>query len=383
MAKTIQWLLFTAIFNSIFAISTIPGITPVQPIQTEQAVIPHRADTVYLPLILKPKLKALVLGYYTGEQKSYDAVQAFSGYLSIVSADIYTVQLDGSIVGEDNLGVVAYDRSQGIQTYACVNNYNSDPAVNDFDPALAHAAIVTHKAAVISRLVTLAKNGNYDGVNIDFENLAYSPNIADDRAAFSLFIHDLAARLHANGLTLAISVPGKTTDSAGDTWSYPFDLAALGQDADYLQLMTYDQHGPWSEPGPVSAADWVENVLRYSVSQVNPSRLLIGLPAYGYDWDLTASDPANDVYSATSFPWTDIPTLLAKPGAAAHWDAGAQSPSVTYTQAGHQHEAWYENAASLRAKTKLVTQYHLAGLSMWSLGQEDRSFWQAATAGLP
>lgn len=382
MAKTVQWLLFTAIFNGILTISALfgSGIAPVRPTQAEQPALTH---VVYLPLILKSKLKTLVLGYYTGEQKSYDAVQAFSGYLKIVSADIYTMQLDGSIAGGDNFGVAAYDRSQGIQTYACVNNYNNDPAVNDFDPALAHAAIVTHKEAVISRLVAIAQDGKYDGVNIDFENLAYSQDIAADRAAFSLFIHDLAARLHANNLSLAISVPGKTADSAGDTWGYPFDLAALGQDADYLQLMTYDQHGPWSEPGPIAGADWVENVVVYTVSQVNPSRLLIGLPAYGYDWDLTASDPANGVYSATEFPWTAIPTLLAKPGAVPHWDAGAHSPSVTYTQAGHNHEAWYENADSLQAKTKLISQYHLAGLSMWSLGQEDQSFWQAATAGLP
>jgi len=43
---------------------------------------------------------------------------------------------------------------------------------------------------------------------------------------------------------------------------------------------------------------------------------------------------------------------------------------------------WY-NSASIQAKTTLVTKYHLAGLSMWSLGQEDQQFWQAATEGLP
>jgi spore germination protein YaaH len=30
-----------------------------------------------------------------------------------------------------------------------------------------------------------------------------------------------------------------------------------------------------------------------------------------------------------------------------------------------------------------VTKYNLAGLSMWVLGDEDLSFWQAAIAGLP
>jgi spore germination protein len=293
---------------------------------------------------------AACLGYYTGDARSFEAVQDFAEYLTIVSADVYAVEFDGTIAGEDDFGVAAFCKARGIEVYACVSNYSSDPDV--------------------------------DGVNIDFENLAYSDDIADDRAAFTAFIHALASRLHALGLKLAISVPGKTEDSIDDDWSYPFDYATLGEDADLLQLMTYDQHGPWSEPGPVSGLDWVEACVAYAVSLVAPAKLLIGLPAYGYDWDLTDSDPASWTYSATSFSWSDIAAVLAKPGAVVHWDAASRSPHVTYTEHGHQHEAWFESAASLRAKTALIAEYGLAGLSMWSLGQEDAAFWEATASAV-
>ena len=386
MVKAIRVLLLVGVLSGVFTISSLfvfrtNDARQNQPEQTSGAI--STTYKFYLPLIAKQKTKTLTLGYYTGDQRSYDAVQSFSAYLRIVSADVFSVLLDGSIVGGDDLGVVPYDKANNIQTYACVSNYNSDPEVDDFDPALAHAAIVTHKAAVISQLVTIARDGDYEGINIDFENIAYSANINNDRMAFSAFIHDLAAQLHANGLKLVISVPGKTEDSQYNTWSYPFDFAALGQDADYLQLMTYDQHGSWSEPGPISGVDWVEDCVVYASSLVDPSRLLIGLPAYGYDWDLTASDPENEIYSASSFSWIDVPALLAKTGAVTHWDPASYSPSVTYTENGHNHEAWYENTESIHVKTALVTKYHLSGLSMWSLGQEDLSFWQAAVEGSP
>jgi spore germination protein YaaH len=317
------------------------------------------------------------LGYYTGDAQSFEAVRGFAEYLTIVSADVYAVQFDGTIVGEDDFGVVAFCKAHGIEVYACVSNYNDDPDVGGFDAELARAAIVTHRGAVIANLVSLAQDGGYDGVNIDFESLAFSRDIDDDRAAFTTFIHELATQLHALGLKLAISVPGKTEDSIGDDWSYPFDFKALGEDADLLQLMTYDEHGPWSEPGPVSGADWVRACVAYAVAVVNPAKLLIGLPAYGYDWDLTVSDPASWTYSATSFSWAAIPDLLARPGAIERWDTASQSPFVTYIERGHRHEAWFENARSLRAKTALIAEYGLAGLSMWSLGQEDASFWSA------
>jgi spore germination protein YaaH len=302
-----------------------------------------------------------------------------------VSADVCAVEFDGTITGEDDFGVVAFCKAHGIDVYACVSNYNDDLEVDGFDAELARAAIVTHRNAVIARLVALAASGGYDGINIDFENLAFSRDIDDDRAAFTAFIHELATQLHALGLKLAISVPGKTEDSIDDDWSYPFDYAALGEDADLLQLMTYDQHGPWSEPGPVSGADWVEDCVAYAVSLVEPAKLLIGLPAYGYDWNLTDSDPVSWTYSATSFSWSGIAAsgvaaLLARLGAIEGWDEASQSPYVTYTERGHRHEAWFENAASLRAKTALIAKYALAGLSMWSLGQEDESFWSAVSS---
>ena len=334
------------------------------------------------PSTAAPRIAGKVaLGYYTGSQSSLAALQTHSSFLNIVSADVFTLRSDGSISGKDDLGVAAYSRTVGIQVYACVNNYNSDPAINGFDPALARAALVTHKALVISNLVALAQHGGFDGINIDIENLTYSANIEEARADFSSFIHDLAAQLHANGKKLIISVPGKTDDSTNNTWSHPFDLAALGQDADYLQLMTYDQHGPWGEPGPVSGEDWVESCVVYASALVDPSRLLIGLPAYGYDWDLNASDKTKKTFSAGDFSWTDVQSLLAKSTATAQWDAASQSPFLTYSENGHDHIAWYESAGSIQAKTKLIPKYNLAGFSMWSLGKEDQSFWQAAMDG--
>jgi spore germination protein YaaH len=321
----------------------------------------------YLPVV---RNRAVALGYYTGTQESYAAVQAFAGYINAVSSDVFAVQMDGSIAGGDDFDVLAFDQAHGIETYACVSNYNNAPGVEDFDAALAHAAIVTHKEAVIANLVALGKNGGYTGINIDFENLAYSANIETDRAAFTSFIHDLALALHGQGLKLVISVPGKTADEPADTWGYPFDLAALGREADFIQLMTYDQHGPWGEPGPVAGADWVDQCLSYATSQMAAWKLLIGLPAYGYDWDRTAG-------MASSFAWTDVPSLLGRQGAKQYWDAGSSSPYLTYMKNGRQHVAWYENAESIRIKAALVMQYGLAGVSMWSLGQEDANFWEA------
>jgi spore germination protein YaaH len=320
----------------------------------------------------------VVLGYYTGSGNSFASITSFHTTLTAVSLDIYDVQSDGSIVGTDSRKALAQDAKYGIASFASVSNYND--SIGDFDPALAHSAMVTNETTLVANAVKLAKGG-FTGINIDFESLAYSSNVADDRKAYTSFIKDLGAALHAAGLQLVISVPAKSNDASNNTWTYPYDFAALGPAVDLIQVMTYDESGPgWSAPGPVSGFDWTKAAMAYAASLVTPSKLLIGLPAYGYDWDVTASKSGN---VGTAVAWTGFAALLATSGAVQHWDATSLSPYVDYTaQDGHQHEAWYENTQSIEAKTALVGQYGLAGVSMWALGYDDAAFWAAATKGL-
>lgn len=321
------------------------------------------------------------LGYYTGDDGSYAAIMSFHSYLTMVSADLYDVQTDGSIVGSDANPTPATDTSFGISTFACLSNYND--SINDFDPSLGHSAMVTNETKVIANALTVVEGG-YRGLNVDFESIAYSTNTADDRAAYTKFIGDLSTALHAKGFLLVISVPAKTSDDPTDTWTYPYDFTSLGPLVDVLQLMTYDENGPeWSAPGPVSGADWALQSDQYAASLVSPAKIVAGLPAYGYDWDLTASNPSANTYAGTSVPWTGFAALLATSGAAMHWDAATSSPYVDYTSSdGHMHEAWYENAQSIQVKTAYVKMLGLGGISMWALGDEDAAFWQAAYAGL-
>lgn len=319
----------------------------------------------------------LSLGYYTGSEDSFSSAINYAPYLDIVSVDVFGLQMDGSVVGEDPFHIAAQSELADLQFYACISNWNSDPAVNDFDPELARAAIFTHKDKVIAQLVALAQTEGYAGINIDFENIAYAEDIEDSRTDFVDFIRQLAAQLHENGKKLIISVPAKTSDDQTNTWSYPFDLAALGREADYLQMMTYDQHGSWSGPGSISGVDWMEECVAYTSTIVEPGKLLIGLPAYGYDWNLTATSSGNESTSTTSFAWNEVSTLLAKPGADFVWDEPSQSPSVLYSENGVDHAAWFENADSIKAKMALVPIYNLAGFSVWALGMDDQAFWEA------
>ena len=90
----------------------------------------------------------------------------------------------------------------------------------------------------------------------------------------------------------------------------------------------------------------------------------MGVPNYGYNWTLpfvqgTAARPVTNISAVT---------LSGSVGADIRFDTTALSPFFNYTDAsGSRHEVWFEDARSLRAKYRLVSEYGLAGISFWNL----------------
>jgi len=68
-----------------------------------------------------------------------------------------------------------------------------------------------------------------------------------------------------------------------DNWSSAFDYAAIGKYADWVQIMTYDEHWSGGTPGPIASLPWVENVIKYAITVIPKEKILLGVAAYGYD----------------------------------------------------------------------------------------------------
>jgi spore germination protein len=303
---------------------------------------------------------------------SYNSLSQYTAnYINQISTATYSVTASGSITGDTPTEGVQLANANNDQAFACIQN-----TVNGgFSSSLAHAILIDPalRAALIQNTVNLLRTYGYSGANMDFEDMP-----AADRPYYNALIQEMADALHPLGYKLVVSVPGKTSDSPTAAWSGTFDYAALGRSADAIQLMTYDQNGPWGAPGPVSGLPWVENVVKYAVTQIPSAKVMIGLPSYGYDWNTTT----NTGHKAVT--WKGTANLIATTGAVPQWDAYQQSPWFTYTASadGSKHTVWYENGASISAKTNLVKKYALRGVSVWRLGLEDESFWKAVQAGL-
>jgi spore germination protein YaaH len=306
-----------------------------------------------------------VLAYYEGSV-SAPSLKAFAGDFQQVAIDLFDADASGAVTGNVPNLVRTVARKHGIQILVTVSNYGA----NGFSEKVAHAILTpgTAQDTAIMNMVTAASG--HAGLNLDFENVRKT-----DRAAYTAFTQKLAMALHQARVTEVLSVPAETQDNPEDAWSGAYDYTALGQVADVIQVMTYDENGPWGPPGPVAGLDWVTACLTYAQSVVPAAKINLGVPAYGYDWNLTAGGGKSVAYNA-------IPALLAKTGATPQWDVPTSSPWFSYTAGnGGAHVVWYENAQSITLKAGLAAASGVSGLSPFALGYDDADFWAAVQAG--
>ena len=218
------------------------------------------------------------------------------------------------------------------------------------------------RQAHVNAVVALIQDKGLDGIQIDYEDLP-----AADRGSFSSFVTDLGAAIHAIDKLLYVTVHVKEDDAGYDDRNKSQDYAAIGKAADMVCLMAYDWHWSTGPAGPIAPYDWVDRVLRYSVTQIPPNKILLGVGLFGYDWVGS---------TATNLTWRQVVALAALHQADEEWDVGAQSPHFSYTVDGVEHEVWYEDGRSAAQKFDLARRYRLGGVELWRLGGEDPAVWK-------
>ena len=316
------------------------------------------------------KKELMKLGYYTKywatDKGSYESLTSYHSYLNTIAVTSYDVTANGTIEGFDASEAVEFAKANGIKPLVTIQN--------KFDPVMTNKILssASLRTTTVLNMLELVQSNDYEGINLNFENM-----YASDRSNFNEFVRELVEVFHEHNYPVIISVPAKTGDFPTWAWSGTFEYRTIGELADYVQIMTYDQHGSWGAPGPVAGLNWVENVLKYATNEIPAEKILIGLPAYAYDWNLDKPSVNR------ALTWKNVRNLLNTTNATVQWDAVSQSPFFHYTDGnGDRHTVWFENEQSISLKAELVHKYELGGVSTWRMGQEDESFWKAVHQGL-
>lgn len=328
-----------------------PGVDPIRLLIGQKIRIPT-----------SNKIRIQTLGFivpYSAQNSiiNLDRVAANLTYIAVVAYSFlregwaYRVLEDGPIVNRA--------KQLGVKPLLMIRNIVGD----DFSAELAGIVLSnsTLRQRLINSIVNLMQQGSYEGVSVDFEFIP-----PPQRYDFVSFLRGLKSAL-GNRL-LHVNVHAKTEDIPTNRIIGAYDYKAIGQVADIVGVMTMDYGYPTGPPDPVSPLWWMEQVVQYAINLINPRKLQIAFPLYGYDWKL----PEN---LTTALSARSAQNLAISVGANIQFDQVAASPYFMYWMGTTKHVVWFEDIRSFVKKYQLADQYSLLGVTFWQLKFEFSQNW--------
>ncbi len=312
----------------------------------------------------------LSVNAYTYPQENPAVLRRALPYLTYLTVLAARVTEEGDVIPPQDDDVLHEARNHGVAPVLAIENADESGRLS---PRIARA-VLTDPAARISMvdaLDSLLKEKGYAGIDFSF---AYIPEELSD--AYANLIEDVRRRFCASGHCVFVSVAPKDADTVSGPLYQGQNYEDLGEAANSVRLMTYEINSAYGAPAPVAPFSAVEKVSRYASDEIPPSRLSIGIPAFGYDFALPyrAGTSRADMFSNYA-----AAMLAETKHAAIMYDDKEQVPYFSYydtsTVPPVEHLVYFEDGKSVKAKLDLIDKLGLGGVGLWNLADDFPQFW--------
>ncbi|NLK29409.1 MAG: LysM peptidoglycan-binding domain-containing protein [Clostridiales bacterium] len=285
-------------------------------------------------------------------------------YLTYLTIFYYRITMDGGIVDINDQELINTARGYGVAPIMLISTLTDTkkPDVKATHNILTNTEVQEN---LINRVLENIKAKDYYGLNIDIQNI-----LQEDKQLFIDFIANISNRVRQAGYPVFITLtPNTFPTETGDLYRGP-EYTVLGQLVDSVMLLSY-QWGNVSSPQPALPIEEVRDLLDYSITQLPPEKINIGIPVIGYIWQLPFI-AGSTVANAISHNSAHI--LAMDVGAEIQRDLASQAPYFTYIT-DKEYIVWFRDVRSVGALLELVVEYGIEGIGTWNIMQFSSGLW--------
>ena len=307
----------------------------------------------------------LVWDYYSEVASAPDRTGVTMDGVNVVSPAFFHLNTNGELtenVGQAGVAYIEWAHSNGYKVWPMVQNAGdgminvTSNIMNDYNK----------RQNLINKIVDYCVKYKLDGINVDFENMKQ-----EDKDMYSRFIIELTPRLKDMGVVVSVDV---TAPDGSETWSMCFDRNVIGDVADYIIFMAYDQYGTSSnKSGTTAGYDW-ENVSLnkfLKTEEIKNDKIILAIPLYTRLW---TEDSSGNVVKQTTVSLKNIDKVIPS-DVQKTWDDNLKQYYVEYQDGSYTKKMWIEDEKSLKEKISLIKNNNLAGVASWEKGMETDNFW--------
>ena len=305
--------------------------------------------------------------YYSEVGSAPDRTGTTIDGVNVVSPAFFYLDENGNFrenVGESGEAYIDWAHGNGYKVWPMVSNAVAARESLEVTSQIMNS--YENRKELIEQIVDVCVAYDLDGINIDFENMKQ-----EDIDLYSRFIIELTPRLNEIGMVVSVDV---TAPDGGETWSMCFDRNVIGDVADYIVFMAYDQNGISSTtPGTTAGYNWIElNLVKFlQTEEIDSDKLILGIPFYTRLW---TEDADGNLVRNPTVNMEDIEEVLPD-DVQKTWDDELKQYYVEYQDGEYTRKMWIEDVESLKAKVSLVNENDLAGVASWQYGMETEDVW--------
>jgi spore germination protein YaaH len=191
---------------------------------------------------------------------------------------VFTVTNEGQIV--DN-GFLNQEPWTSFVAKAKAQKVRVIPTILWMDKEAMHKILsaTTSRIALENRITALVMKNGFDGIDIDFEGKALAT-----KKYFSIFLEGLYIRMGPKWVYCTIEANSSSND-----------LSVIRKYCDRVQIMAYDQgqgdallSTVRAKPyAPIADPAWVERVVEVIAQTIPKKKIILGIPTYGYEYEIT------------------------------------------------------------------------------------------------
>ncbi len=306
--------------------------------------------------------------YYSEVGNAPDRTGTTIDGVNVVSPSFFYIDENGVFrenIGESGQAYIEWAHGNGYKVWPMISNA---PAANEsLEITSKIMNSYENRKQLIEQIVEACVAYDLDGINVDFENMKQ-----EDKDVYSRFIIELTPRLNEIGMVVSVDV---TAPDGGETWSMCFDRNLIGDVANYIIFMGYDEYGVSStKSGTTAGYDWVKlNLVKFlQTEEIESDKLILGIPFYTRLWTENAN---GEIIRNSTVNMEDIEEILPD-DVQKTWDDELKQYYVEYQDGSNIRKMWIEDVESLKEKVSLVNEDDLAGVASWQYGMETDDVWQ-------
>jgi spore germination protein len=289
----------------------------------------------------------------------------FLTYLTIFN---YNVTREGEIiVDDDDSDIVQLAKIYGVAPMMFVSTFTQE-GVSSSEVAFSILNNPKLQDQLIENILNILKTKGYYGVNFyaEYINLENIDQTAD-------YLKRATDILHAEGYRVLITVtPEIKVDSQMVSFS-TIDYSKLAVSVDAIVFTSYEWGRSYNFPSSINPVNVMRALLNYAVKIVPPEKIFLGLITIGYDWQLPYVPGSSSANAVTSDGAIQI---AAENGVPIQFNEPAQAPYFYYMDGEKQlHIIWFKDARTYDAIARLVLEYGLQGLSIWTIMYFNTQMW--------